>query len=168
MALALRGARLAIADRELARTDELTGLANRRRFLSELELLGSQEGSLLLMDLDGFKNVNDTLGHGVGDQLLKAIALRFERVLTKESLLARLGGDEFGVLVFGQPYYGLEVAQSLRAALSYPFMIAGSSIKVDISIGRVINDGQPELMRRADGAMYEAKRAGLGVVLWRP
>ena len=68
----------------------------------------------------------------------------------------------------GQPYYGLEVAQSLRAALSYPFMIAGSSIKVDISIGRVINDGQPELMRRADGAMYEAKRAGLGVVLWRP
>lgn len=168
MALALRGARLAITDRELARTDELTGLANRRRFLGELELLGSQEGSLLLMDLDGFKNVNDTLGHGIGDQLLKAIAIRFERVLTKESLLARLGGDEFGVLVFGQPYHGLEVAQSLRAALSYPFMIAGSSIKVDISIGRVINDGQPELMRRADSAMYEAKRAGLGVVLWRP
>jgi diguanylate cyclase (GGDEF)-like protein len=168
MALSLRSARLAITDRELARTDELTGLANRRRFLLELEALGSGEGTLLLMDLDGFKNVNDTLGHEVGDQLLKQISIRFERVLTKESLLARLGGDEFGVLVHGQPHLGLEVAQALRACVSYPFTIAGSSIKVDISIGRVINDGAPEIMRRADSAMYEAKRGALGVVLWRP
>jgi len=168
MALALRGARLAVVDRQMARTDELTGLANRRRFLGELSLLGDQASSLLLMDLDGFKNVNDTLGHGVGDQLLKQISIRFERVLTKETLLARLGGDEFGVLVYGMPYYGLEVAQSLRSCLSYPFMIAGSAIKVDISIGRVINDGLPELMRRADSAMYEAKRSGQGVVLWQP
>jgi diguanylate cyclase (GGDEF)-like protein len=168
MALALRAARAAVTDRELARTDELTGLANRRQFLIELERLGQAPSTVLLMDLDGFKAVNDTLGHEVGDQLLQQIAIRFTRACPPGSSLARLGGDEFGVIAFGNSATGLEVAHSLRACLSYPFHIAGSEIKVDVSIGRIINDGEPDLMRRADIAMYEAKRGALGVVLWQP
>lgn len=168
MAYALRSARIAAADRELARTDELTGLANRRLFISALDELGSQEATLLLMDLDGFKKINDTLGHGVGDALLGQIATRFLRVITNGTLLARLGGDEFGVLIYGDRQFGLESAQSLQSCLTYPFMISGSAIKVGISIGRVINDGRGDLMKRADIAMYEAKRGALGEVLWQP
>jgi diguanylate cyclase (GGDEF)-like protein len=168
MALALRRARLALIDREMALTDELTGLANRRQLIAELDQLGSQDATLLLMDLDGFKAVNDTLGHEIGDQLLVQIGLRFKKVLGTGDLLARLGGDEFAVVTYGLPHNGLETSQAIRATLSYPFILAGSAIKVDISIGRIINDAKPDLMRRADSAMYEAKRSGLGVVLWQP
>ena len=168
MALALRRARLALIDREMALTDELTGLANRRRFIAELDTLSLQEATVLLMDLDGFKAVNDALGHEVGDQLLIQISQRFKRVIAPHDLLARLGGDEFALLVYGLPHHGLEAAHAIRSTLSYPFNLAGSDIKVDVSIGRVINDHQPELLHRADTAMYEAKRGGLGVVLWQP
>ncbi len=168
MALALRTARHAAGDRILARTDELTGLANRRHFLAELAGAGERDLSLLLMDLDGFKAINDTLGHEVGDRLLQQIAIRFQRVTDGQTMLARLGGDEFAAIVYGPPLHGLECAQALRATLSYPFFIDGSAITIDISIGRVINDGNGELLQRADQAMYEAKRGSLGVVLWQP
>ena len=163
MSVALRESRLADRDRELARTDELTGLANRRRFLAELEILARKDGTLLLLDLDGFKKVNDTLGHDVGDQLLKQISVRFTRSLPQGVLLARLGGDEFGVIIYGQASAGLEVAQGLRACLSYPFTLAGESVSVGVSIGRVLSDGKGDLLKRADIAMYEAKRSGSGI-----
>ena len=167
MGIALREARSASQDRELARIDELTGLANRRRFLAEIDALTPLDGTLLLMDLDGFKSVNDTLGHSVGDELLQHIAVRFSRVVPADALLARLGGDEFGVIVHGGAQAGLDIALALRSSLSYPFHIGTSSISVDVSIGRVINDGKADLMRRADIAMYQAKNSGGGVALWK-
>lgn len=172
MQFAIRQAKATNEERELARTDELTGLPNRRRFLTELELLRRKEGTLLLLDLDGFKGVNDNYGHGAGDQLLKQIAIRFSRVLPQNALIARLGGDEFGVIVFGSPEVGLEVAQSLRSTLSYPFVLPQATVEVDASIGRVNNDESEittqDLLRRADIAMYQAKRQGLGIQLWQP
>lgn len=153
----------------LARTDELTGLANRRRFLATLPVFQRGEGSLLIMDLDGFKAVNDSLGHDIGDQLLRQVSKRFDRALPKEALLARLGGDEFGVLVPGVD--GFDIALALRATLSYPFHIAGNELIIGVSIGEASSQPDVEsavLMRRADEAMYEAKRAGSGVVRWSP
>ncbi|MEI8066820.1 MAG: diguanylate cyclase [Actinomycetes bacterium] len=170
MQFAIRHAKATNEERELARTDELTGLPNRRRFLTELELLRRKEGTLLLLDLDGFKGVNDTYGHGAGDQLLKQISIRFSRVLPHNCLIARLGGDEFGVIVFGPSEAGLEVAQSLRSTLSYPFVLPQATVEVDASIGRVVNSESEttsqDLLRRADIAMYQAKRQGLGIQLW--
>ena len=153
----------------LARTDELTGLANRRKFLASFNQFIQSEGSLLILDLDGFKPVNDQLGHEIGDQLLRQVAKRFERSLGKEALLARLGGDEFGVLVPG--HEGLEVAQALRATLTYPFNVGGQEIRLDVSIGEAFHDPQnfrelPPLLKRADEAMYEAKRTKSGVFRW--
>lgn len=164
MSVALRQARLADHDRELARTDELTGLANRRKFIAELEILGRRDGTLLLLDLDGFKKVNDTLGHEVGDQLLKQISLRFSRALNHGAHLARLGGDEFGVIIYGDESLGLEVAHALRATVSYPFTLGSHSVSVGVSIGQVVSDGRGDLMKRADSAMYEAKRTGAGII----
>ena len=166
MAVALRDARSAGANLELSRIDELTGLANRRRFISEINVLATDAGTILLLDLNGFKAVNDTLGHGAGDELLRQISLRFTRVVPGGSLLARLGGDEFGVVIPGGVRHGLEVAMALSSTVSYPFIVDGHEITVGVSIGRVINDGSDELLRRADSAMYEAKRSGAGMVLW--
>ncbi len=170
MQAAIRAAKNTNEERELARTDELTGLPNRRRFLVELDLLLRKEGTLLLLDLDGFKAVNDGYGHQTGDQLLKQIAIRFSRALPSNSLLARLGGDEFGVIVFGLPEIGLETALALRATLTYPFALPAATVEVGVSIGRVITGDerftQEDLLRRADLAMYEAKRSKTGIVLW--
>jgi diguanylate cyclase (GGDEF)-like protein len=168
MSIALTSAREAQSERVLARHDELTGLANRRSFIAELEELVPNEGTVLLMDLDGFKSVNDKLGHLGGDELLRQIAIRFSRVIPHDALLARLGGDEFGVVIHGPPRIGLEVAHALQSTLGYPFLVEGLEIGMGVSIGRVINDGNPDLLRRADFAMYQSKRAGGGITLWEP
>ncbi len=168
MAVALHDARSASTNLELSRIDELTGLANRRRFMAEIGRLAMDNGTILLLDLNGFKVVNDTLGHSAGDELLRQISLRFSRVVPNHSLLARLGGDEFGVVIPGGVRYGLEVALALISTVSYPFIVSGHEVSVGVSIGRVINDGSDETLHRADSAMYEAKRAGGGVVLWQP
>jgi len=168
MALALRDAKMVSEDREHARTDELTGLPNRRRFIAELELLRRRTGTLLLLDLDGFKTVNDNYGHEVGDQLLKQLTLRFNRVLPNGVLIARLGGDEFGVVVYGQRNIGNDVALALRATCTYPFTLSVGDVKVGVSIGSVTTEGptstKEALLKRADTAMYEAKRNGTGYV----
>jgi diguanylate cyclase (GGDEF)-like protein len=168
MALALRDAKMVSEDREHARTDELTGLPNRRRFIAELELLRRRNGTLLLLDLDGFKAVNDNYGHEVGDQLLKQITLRFNRVLPSDVLIARLGGDEFGVVVYGNRNIGNDVALALRATCTYPFTLSVGDVKVGVSIGSVTTEGptttKEALLKRADTAMYEAKRNGTGYV----
>ena len=163
MVVALRQAQEIGAERTLARTDELTGLPNRRKFMAELIEFSKTEGALLLMDLDGFKPVNDQYGHAVGDQILRAVAVRFHRTLPSHSTLARLGGDEFGALIPGDYESTMEAALALHASVSYPFSISGESIKIGVSVGFVTNDGTRDMMHRADQAMYKAKREDLGV-----
>ena len=163
MSTALREARILSQERILARTDELTGVANRRRLIAEIEQFSSVEGALLLLDLDGFKPVNDTYGHEVGDLILRQVAERFTRVLPHGAIVARLGGDEFGVLIKGSYEETLESAHALRASLTYPFSIYGKSILVGVSVGHAHNDGAGDLLKRADNAMYRAKRSDMGV-----
>ena len=163
MSTALREARILTQERVLARTDELTGVANRRRLIAEIEQFSSVEGALLLLDLDGFKPVNDTYGHEVGDLILRQVAERFIRVLPHNAIVARLGGDEFGVLLQGSYEQTLESAHALRASLTYPFSIHGNSIMVGVSVGHAHNDGAGDLLKRADNAMYRAKRSDMGV-----
>jgi diguanylate cyclase len=148
----------------LAHVDELTGLANRRKMIAELSAFGHNEGAFLLLDLDGFKPINDQYGHGTGDQILQEIAERFTRALPASAVVARLGGDEFGVIVKGSYEETLESAYALQATLSYPFTISGQKISVGVSIGYVHNDGRGDLLKRADIAMYQAKNSDEGVV----
>ena len=164
MNTALGEARTLIDERNLARTDELTGLANRRALLKEIESFSQVEGALLLLDLNQFKPVNDNYGHDVGDLLLREVARRFSRVIPDGALLARLGGDEFGVLIPGTVEDTIESAHALRACLSYPCQIKGMTISVGVSIGHVYNDGAGNLLKRADDAMYRAKQMDMGVV----
>jgi len=163
MSIALNQARNIGHEKILARTDELTMLPNRRRFISEIQNFAMRESSLLLMDLDGFKPVNDSFGHEMGDKVLQQVAQRFSRALPSGALLARLGGDEFGILVDGNKDVVMEIALALRGTLSYPFVIDGHEIKIGVSIGVAKNDGADDLMQRADNAMYSAKRQALGV-----
>jgi diguanylate cyclase (GGDEF)-like protein len=163
MSTTLREARALSNERTLARTDELTGLANRRRLLTELDGFSHVEGALLLLDLDGFKPVNDQYGHEVGDLILRQVAQRFTRTAPTSSIIARLGGDEFGILLRGNYEETLEIAHALRAALSYPFTVQGKKISVGVSVGIAHNDGGGNLMRRADSAMYRAKQSDVGV-----
>jgi len=163
MTIALRASRSIGSERILARTDELTGLPNRRRLISEIENFVTKDGALLLLDLDGFKPVNDTHGHEAGDKVLQQVALRFSRVLPNTALLARLGGDEFGVLYEGTSESAMEVALALRATLSYPFRIDSDDILINVSIGVAPNNGHTDVLKRADLAMYRAKREGMGV-----
>ena len=163
MAIALTQAKNIGQERLLARTDELTGLPNRRRLVTEIDSFIEKEGALLLLDLDGFKPINDTHGHETGDKILQQVAMRFERALPHGALLARLGGDEFGVLYEGGHDSAVEVALALRATLSYPFNIDNKEIQLGVSIGVAKNNGEKDLLLRADNAMYKAKREGLGV-----
>jgi diguanylate cyclase (GGDEF)-like protein len=163
MALALTQAKDIGQERLLARTDELTGLPNRRRLVTEIDAFAEKEGALLLLDLDGFKPINDAHGHETGDKILQQVALRFERALPYGALLARLGGDEFGVLYEGGHESAVEIALALRATLSYPFHINNQEIQLGVSIGIARNTGEKDLLVRADNAMYKAKREGLGV-----
>jgi diguanylate cyclase (GGDEF)-like protein len=161
MAIALKQSERSYAEESLAKIDDLTGLPNRRRFISDIDKY--RNGSILLMDLDGFKPVNDQFGHETGDEILKQVSSRFLRALPNDSLLARLGGDEFAVLTPVGYELAMELAMALRATLSYPFNVGGEQIRIDVSIGCVANDGRSDLMSRADTAMYQAKRAQVGV-----
>ena len=168
MTIAIKDAKHVTEERELARTDELTGLPNRRRFLAELDLLLRKEGMLLILDLNGFKKINDDFGHDVGDELLRQVAARFSRAVLANSLLARLGGDEFGVIIYGPPNIGRETALALRSTLTYPFSLPIGEVSIGVSIGACINSkeirSKEDLLRSADAAMYEAKRGDLGLV----
>jgi len=168
MALSLIDANRLHEETHLARTDELTGLANRRRFMQELEVMSSGD-LLLLLDLNGFKPINDSFGHEAGDQLLRQVADRLARGVEKETLIARLGGDEFGIILRGQQRSHAEIIGSISAAFTYPFTLGKrGSVEINVAIGAVIADGLGDLLRRADLAMYQAKRAGQRVVFWSP
>ena len=159
--------------RAQAMTDDLTGLANRRHLVDTLHDTidaASEEGeelALLLIDLDGFKELNDTLGHHAGDQVLRQIGPRLKDLLRNDDTLARLGGDEFAVLL--QP--GDEASAStaglrLRAALEESFAVGGIHVHIDASVGIALYPQHAEdamgLLQRADVAMYQAKRMRTG------
>ncbi|HET6507540.1 MAG TPA: EAL domain-containing protein [Baekduia sp.] len=158
-----------------ARTDELTGLANRRALTWHLERVvrGGERASLLLLDLDHFKELNDTLGHAAGDELLRRIGPRLRAVLGPSDVLARLGGDEFGIIVAGtpgEPRRALMVAHELLNMLEEPFDLRGIALRVDGSIGVAHHPEHATdasgLLQRADIAMYLAKERRSGVEVY--
>lgn len=158
--------------RYLAEHDALTGLANRSRFTSELERALASPGArvaLLLLDLDGFKEVNDGFGHPAGDRLLVAVAGRLQRALPSPFLLARLGGDEFAVLQAerGGSADVVGLAQNLIAVLAAPFAMPEGRVRVGASVGIAFGPEHgctaAELLRHADIALYRAKARGRGV-----
>jgi diguanylate cyclase (GGDEF)-like protein len=155
-----------------ARTDALTGLPNRRLFtesLSQAVALARRERKamgLLYIDLDGFKHVNDSLGHSVGDHLLCEVAARLGGRVRQSDMLARVGGDEFTVIlrsIKGPSDAGV-AADSLLQSLSSPFQLDGREISIGASIGISTFDNSHcdaiDLLKQADSAMYAAKRAG--------
>jgi diguanylate cyclase (GGDEF)-like protein len=156
--------------RHQALHDALTGLPNRRLFHSRVEealqrgALDGTEPVVLFIDLDGFKAINDDLGHAAGDELLVAFAERLRGNVRPEELPARLGGDEFAVLLeSGGTEVAEEVAQRLVGAVTNPFSIRGRHLPVRLSIGIAPSGsaaGVEELLGNADVAMYEAKSDG--------
>ena len=152
--------------------DGLTGLPNRALFLDRLELALARaerresDPALLFCDLDGFKQVNDTNGHLLGDELLRAIPARLNGVIRAEDTLSRFGGDEFAVLCadLPEPTDVLLVAERLIAQLREPFVINGTPLQLGASIGIAFATESlgtaDALLRAADAAMYEAKREG--------
>ena len=173
--LAVRELRTLSQTRREARTDELTQLPNRRCFSEMIEQAVSsaaQEGqplAVLMVDLDGFKVVNDTLGHHTGDELLREVARRFAASLAPGDMLARLGGDEFGIVVLPREHRGWsqEAGERLVASLLDRMELDGVPIQVRASVGAALypdhGDTPSLLLQRADIAMYEAKRSGGGV-----
>jgi len=164
---------------EMAVTDPLTGLNNRRYMMGQLDALfeecksGSEAISLLMLDIDQFKRVNDTWGHARGDQVLKEVAGRIAACVRTMDLPCRYGGDEFVVVM---PATHLSdaaaVAERIRCAVSAsPVMVEGQDIRVSVSVGVSTNEGEedrPEsLLRRADEALYEAKFSGRNQVMLR-
>ncbi len=157
---------VALRSEELARTDVLTGLAN-RKMLGERTAEAVQEGpvALVLLDLDRFKEVNDTLGHHVGDQLLAVVARRLESSLRPGDTVARLGGDEFGLLLPGAGHeLAAKAAERARATLAEPFVLGGLLVDVAASAGIAVSPEHgtdvDELLQRADVAMYLSKESG--------
>lgn len=155
-----------------AHYDHLTGLSNRKMFHEELERAMEEAAStggsmaLIYMDLDYFKEVNDSLGHDVGDELLQEVAGRLRRAVRERDLVARLGGDEFTLILHNasQRAHVDEVCRRVLASVSEPYLFGQHSISVSASLGVTFypHDGSTitELMQNADLAMYSAKDAG--------
>ena len=157
---------------QMAFHDSLTGLPNRKLFSDRLGIVLAQakrnkkKVGIVMLDLDNFKDVNDTLGHDVGDILLKAVAERLSGTLRKSDTVARFGGDEF-VLIFPDMEIieeAIQVVQKIIDRFHKPFLIDTHQLVVTTSIGIAVypNDGMDEeiLMKNADIAMYQAKQAG--------
>jgi diguanylate cyclase (GGDEF)-like protein/PAS domain S-box-containing protein len=155
----------------LALFDTLTGLGNRNLFMQQLAHLialaerNNQEVALLEMDLDGFKGVNDRLGHAAGDEVLREFSARLARALRKADQKYRIGGDEFAVLLeprFGAFEGAIKVAEQIAKVVSAPMEIKGHSCSIGVSIGIAVypeHGREPNaLLRKADAAMYQAKK----------
>jgi diguanylate cyclase (GGDEF)-like protein len=174
MGLAFRDLRSLAQARTEAATDDLTSLANRRSFirrargaLAAARLTGASV-SVLILDLDNFKQLNDTLGHGAGDDLLRLIGPRLRGALRVDDTVARLGGDEFGLLLDPGPSEEEvgRIANNLLHALRNPFEVHGLALRITASIGVAsapahARDAE-ELLKHADVAMYQAKRTRNG------
>ena len=163
----------------MAFRDPLTLLANRRKFESEVEKAmqktweTGKHFAILYFDLNRFKAVNDTLGHDVGDELLKYVAARVTTILRNPDFLARMGGDEFSVLLHDTSEAGVEsVVSRLLGSIERPFHIGEHTVNVSLSIGSALYpaDGKSlaQLLRHADSAMYQAKSQGGGSNLFSP
>ncbi|WP_340587500.1 putative bifunctional diguanylate cyclase/phosphodiesterase [Erythrobacter alti] len=154
------------------RIDPLTGHLNRTAFttiLHDLAAIDSKSSMIMVLffDLNRFKEVNDTLGHDVGDRLLQSVGERTSEVLNDPVAIARLGGDEFAaILPFESEEKTREVGEALINAIGRPYRLADRLVEVSASLGIAIGDpvvhGGDELLRRADMAMYEMKNAGRG------
>ncbi|MDE3146470.1 MAG: GGDEF domain-containing protein [Acidobacteriota bacterium] len=173
MWLALREERrLALTSSHDARTDALTGLANRRRLFELIEELhrvtDSRRVGVILIDLDGFKEVNDEIGHAAGDELLRIISQRFAHRLAERGTLARLGGDEFAVVRVAPQEDLVDLAHELLATTAEEFALQGHRVRLSASMGVALDAGNDpfELLRRADVAMYQAKRERVGVAVF--
>ncbi|WP_213939373.1 diguanylate cyclase [Pseudomonas sp. dw_612] len=161
--------------KKIAHHDTLTGLTNRhhlsgklRQVLAQARRTDTQVG-LLFMDLDGFKHINDSLGHEAGDEVLRQVARRFSSVVRENDTLARIGGDEFVVLLSDLGSHAEEtlgtVATHCIESLSAPFFISGTVCIVGVSIGIALGNGQSSadtLLLAADRVMYQAKKTGRG------
>jgi diguanylate cyclase len=160
----------------LARTDELTSLTNRRGFLEGLDrLIEVAPGTVAVMiiDLNGFKEVNDSLGHHAGDELLRLVADRFRPVVGDAGLLARLGGDEFGVVIMvPDDRAAIDGAELLQRSLDEPFVVDEIGVRVGAAIGVALYPGHSRtrsgVLRSADVAMYDAKHRRTGVEMYHP
>ena len=168
-------ARIALAAEHASMHDALTGLPNRVLFRMKVEQALTRTrhtGSrvvVMVLDLDSFKEVNDTLGHGRGDDLLCAIAERLRRALREADIVARLGGDEFGVVVTSSKQHVAApelLADRIRETLETPFQLGDLWVNADTSIGIACSpehgSDAEKLIQRADVAMYQAKAAGGG------
>ncbi|MEJ5945600.1 sensor domain-containing diguanylate cyclase [Pseudokineococcus basanitobsidens] len=179
--LQAEGLRERAAEREVelhrrATTDDLTGLATRAAFTDRLDhalALHRRDPrplTVVMLDLDDFKDVNDSLGHEAGDELLRHLADEWAPLVRPGDTLARLGGDEFALLVHGSSG-GDVVAARLGEILAGTYSLTGTDLRVGVSVGvahLAVEDTTPtaaELLRRADAAMYAAKRAGKGRIV---
>ena len=164
----------------LARHDVLTGLPNRAVFVEALELAIAQAGrngktfALFYLDLDHFKDVNDTLGHPIGDLLLQAVAQRLKAAIRKTDTVARFGGDEFALINANieEPTDAVELAEKVLKTLSEPFSVQGNDIRSGASVGIAIygldaSDAE-SLLSKADLAIYRAKADGRGLTDFSP
>ncbi|MCU1427317.1 MAG: domain S-box/diguanylate cyclase protein, partial [Actinomycetia bacterium] len=156
-----------------ATRDPLTGVFNRGAFVTQLELALTRRGTkppvLLFVDIDHFKQVNDTYGHEAGDTVLVTIARRMQKALREGDVVARLGGDEFVVLCpdVSDPSEAALLAERVRATTDRPVKVRGSAVDVGVSVGLAIGhagDAAPALLRAADMACYRAKQTGRGRV----
>jgi diguanylate cyclase (GGDEF)-like protein len=159
----------------LAHHDAMTGLVNRARLVESIEYQfalarrSAEEFAILMVDLDHFKNVNDTLGHPVGDALLREVAARLKKATRESDTVARLGGDEFVIVqsIDCRPVNGVvSLAERIQRELAEPYLIDGHHIGMNASIGialapRDVNDAA-ELLKNADIALYRAKAVGGG------
>lgn len=159
--------------REMATTDSLTGLPNRRVFMSRLEeeharlrRFGSHQVAVLMLDLDYFKRINDTHGHAAGDEVLKQVALLIRDETRRVDLCGRIGGEEFAILLAGAPAGAArEFAERLRRKIAAAAIVyEGRAIAVTASIGiaamRAGDEAADTALLRADGALYHAKDVG--------
>jgi diguanylate cyclase (GGDEF)-like protein len=169
--------------KQLALTDPLTQLGNRRYFINTMEKVIASNGryeeqaAILLIDLDGFKKVNDTHGHEAGDAMLVEIASRLQALIRYEDVSARLGGDEFVILLqrmYGNSMTNREIVQQIGIELigiiNQPFRFKGKVLTVGASIGVCILGGDDKdvdgLIRSADVAMYQAKKTNTSKVVF--
>jgi diguanylate cyclase (GGDEF)-like protein len=172
-----RVARRALVREHEASHDSLTDLLNRRAFLERLDTViaasdrKSRCRAILVLDLDGFKSVNDMLGHHIGDQILCEVAARITSMHGPGQMTARLGGDEFATLMLHVNSYedAMDWARQLHRALAQPYTNFGFPVQLTASIGVAVlseeHDSSESLLRAADIAMYAAKRDSLGVQL---
>jgi diguanylate cyclase (GGDEF)-like protein len=175
-AMSFREIRDVAVVRRQARTDELTGLANRRSFAEALDRataasLAGRSVAVLILDLDRLKEVNDFLGHSAGDELLRLVGQRLQRLPRGQDLLARLGGDEYALLVHDvSEAEAVRLAERVRDTLRQPLALGSMSLTIDGSLGVALaplhTQDVGELLQLADLAMYAAKSRRAGVLVY--